>query len=152
MTRRVARSVLDQVERSLIRLRRHMGRRTLGRYVIEQLPDGVDLAILGVVDAIDEGRPPDGALGIAEVSQRLAVDPSRASRTVKAAIAAGYVRRTASQSDGRRVELELTDAGRDVVDTMHRVRQAHLAQRMQRWSTVDQREFARLLALFVDDD
>ena len=50
------------------------------------------------------------------------MDASRGSRIVAEAVKAGYVRRVASQEDGRRIHPELTPAGQAVVDATRRTR------------------------------
>jgi DNA-binding MarR family transcriptional regulator len=109
------------------------------------------MALIGVVDAVAQGREESGAeVTVGEVGERLGIDPSRASRVVSAAIEGGYVRRTASQADGRRSVLELTDAGRELVASARRARQGFFDQAMRGWPEEDRRTFARLLGRFVD--
>ena len=45
------------------------------------------------------------------IAERLGIDPSRASRVVAEVVDRGYARRVASQSDARRICLELTPQG-----------------------------------------
>src|SRR5689334_1994081 len=79
---------------------------------MEALSQPVDLEHVAVVDAIEEGSElPGHEVTVGDVAERLGIDPSRASRVVTAAIKAGYVRRLASQDDGRRICLELTPDG-----------------------------------------
>jgi DNA-binding MarR family transcriptional regulator len=58
----------------------------------------------------------------------------------------------ASQDDGRRILLELTHAGRALVDAMHAHRQAEFAQAMRDWSETERQDFARLLTRFTQGD
>ena len=142
--------VLVAVERAMIRIRRRQTRRALGRSAVRDLPQ-VDLQQIAVVDAVDEGPAPgqDGVT-VGLVADRLGIDPSRASRVVAATIDNGYLRRVASQRDGRRICLELTDKGAEVVEDAHHSRQALYAQILDGWSPQDRREFARLLTKFTD--
>ncbi|MFC9427881.1 MarR family winged helix-turn-helix transcriptional regulator [Streptomyces sp. NPDC056987] len=142
--------VLTAVERALIRIRRRQSRRTLARPVVQGMSEPVDLSTLAVVDAVDEGNgegSKDVTVGF--VADRLAIDPSRASRIIADAVRTGFVRRVASQEDGRRSCLELTPAGRDAVDAAHSTRQAFYATVLERWNPDEQKEFARLLTKFV---
>ncbi|MEO3784045.1 MarR family transcriptional regulator [Actinocorallia sp. B10E7] len=140
--------VLDAVESAMIRIRRRQSRRSLARTVLQSLDVPMDLNTLTVIDAIDEARDPqDVTVGF--VADRLAVDPSRASRIVAEAVKAGFVRRVASQEDGRRSCLELTPAGRLAIDTAHRTRQTFYAGLLEDWSPEDRKEFARLLTRFA---
>jgi len=141
---------LDSVERSMVRLRRGMSRQRLGKAAIRDHNLPVDVRVLHVVDVVDEGPDrPGEEMSVGVVAARLGVDASRGSRIVAEAVKSGYVRRVASQEDGRRIHLELTDAGRAVVEATRRTRQEHFATAMSGWTDEERAEFARLLARFV---
>jgi DNA-binding MarR family transcriptional regulator len=100
---------------------------------------------------VEEG--PDGPgheVTVGLVGERLGLDPSRASRLVAQAIQAGYVVRVASQADGRRIRLELTQEGHELAQAGHRFRQAVFGRLMSDWSDRDRQNFARLLTRFTD--
>lgn len=142
---------LDAVERNMVKLRRGMSRQRLGRAAIRDHNLPVDVQVLHVVDVVDEGPDEPGQeMSVGLVATRLGVDASRGSRIVAEAVKSGYVRRVASQEDGRRIHLELTPAGRSVVEATRRTRQEHFAKAMRDWSDTERTEFARLLARFVD--
>lgn len=142
---------LAAIERAFVRMRRAMSRRNLGARMVRELGGGVELSHLGVVDAVEEGPDADGgAVTVGMVAERLGIDPSRASRVVASAIQAGHVERVASQADGRRVGLRLTDAGRALAQSAHHLRQRAFAEAMEGWSDADKRDFARLLSRFVE--
>ncbi|MFI0356498.1 MarR family winged helix-turn-helix transcriptional regulator [Actinomadura sp. 9N407] len=141
---------LDAVERNMVRLRRGMARQRLGRAAIREHNLPVDLQVLHVADVIDEGPDrPGEEMNVGLVAVRLGVDASRGSRIVAEAVKAGYVRRVASQADGRRIHLELTDAGRELVEAARQTRRARIAEGMKDWTDSERREFARLLGRFV---
>ncbi|MFJ3904249.1 MarR family winged helix-turn-helix transcriptional regulator [Streptomyces sp. NPDC090025] len=143
-------TVLDAVESAMIRIRRRQSRRSLARPVVMGLTEPVDLNTLAVVDAVDEGAGEDGRdVTVGFVADRLAIDPSRASRIVAEAVRSGFVRRVASQEDGRRSCLELTEVGREAVTAAHRTRQGFYSVVLGDWDADDQRDFARLLTKFV---
>ena len=143
------------VERAMSRIRRSIARRTFARVLADQLGASVDVGHAWVVGAIavgeaawggdDTGPPTVGVIG-----ERLAVDPSRASRVVAAAVKAGYVTRVATAEDGRRIGLVLTDAGRALAETTRASRAAWLAQAMADWTAEERQRFAMLLTRFVD--
>jgi DNA-binding MarR family transcriptional regulator len=144
-------AALAAVERAMVRIRRSQTRRTLARLAgggADPAPDpGLDQAI----DAVEEG--PDGTgheVTVGVVAERLGVDPSRASRLVARAIAAGYLTRIASQADGRRIGLELTPEGRRRADRVRRSREAVFARAMRDWSDREREDFARLLTRFTE--
>ncbi|MFF8440661.1 MarR family winged helix-turn-helix transcriptional regulator [Streptomyces californicus] len=142
-------TVLDAVESAMIRIRRRQSRRSLARPVVMGMAEPVDLNTLAVVDAIDEGAGESGDVTVGSVADRLALDPSRASRIVAEAVRSGFVRRAASQEDGRRSCLELTDAGREALIAAHRTRQSFYSVVLGDWDPGEQRDFARLLTKFV---
>lgn len=134
----------------MIRIRRRQSRRSLARPVVEGLSEPVDLNTLAVVDAVDEGAGESGRdVTVGFIADRLAIDPSRASRIVADAVKSGFVRRVASQEDGRRSCLELTATGERAVAAAHRTRQEFYATVIKDWDRQEQREFARLLTKFV---
>lgn len=140
---------LRDVEAALVRIRRSTGRRTLGRAMLAGRPEA-DLATYAVLDAVEEGPGPGAdVVTVGDVAERTDADPSRASRQVGAAVDAGYLRRTASQRDARRVGLELTDAGRALTEHAHAFRQARFAETMAGWTPAERAEFARLLTRFT---
>ncbi|MGW1160120.1 MarR family winged helix-turn-helix transcriptional regulator [Streptomyces sp. NPDC002513] len=141
---------LVAVERAMVRIRRNQTKRTLGRFVASRLDRSIDLAHTAVVDAVEEEpEEPGQEVTVGLVAERLAVDPSRASRLVAASVEAGYVRRVPSQADSRRACLELTAAGHDLATLAHRVRQEYFGEIMRDWSARDRRDFARLLSKFA---
>lgn len=138
------------VERSMVRLRRGMSRHRLGKAAVREHNLPVDVQVLHVVDVIDEGPDEEGQeMSVGLVAARLGVDASRGSRIVAEAVKAGYVRRVASQEDGRRIHLELTAEGQAVVDATRRTRHEHFAKAMSDWTDQERAEFARLLSRFV---
>ncbi|WP_231333048.1 MarR family winged helix-turn-helix transcriptional regulator [Actinomadura graeca] len=146
----MGKDAVDAVERSMVKLRRGMARQRLAKAAIREHNLPVDVQVLHVVDVLDEGPGPEGReMSVGLVAARLGVDASRGSRVVAEAVKLGYVRRVASQEDGRRIHLELTASGRSVVDATRRTRQDHFARAMDGWSEAEQDEFARLLTRFV---
>ncbi|MBB0244060.1 MarR family transcriptional regulator [Streptomyces alkaliphilus] len=142
--------VLTAIETAMVRIRRRQSRRSLARPVAEEMPEPIDLNTLAVIDAVDEGAArPEQPVTVGFVADRLAIDPSRASRLVTAAVKSGHVLRVASQEDGRRSCLELTDTGRAAVSAAHHTRQQFYARLLEGWPEEEQREFARLLDKFV---
>ncbi|MDL4777169.1 MULTISPECIES: MarR family winged helix-turn-helix transcriptional regulator [Thermomonosporaceae] len=141
----------DAVERSMVRLRRGMSRQRLGKAAVREHHLPVDLQVLHVVDIVDEGPDrPGQEMSVGLVAARLGVDASRGSRIVAEAVKHDYVRRVASQEDGRRIHLELTAAGREAVAATRGTRKDHFAKAMGDWTADERREFARLLTRFVD--
>ncbi|WP_105973328.1 MarR family winged helix-turn-helix transcriptional regulator [Streptomyces geranii] len=143
--------VLNAVELAMIRIRRRQSRRSLARPVVQGMAEPLDLNTLSVIDAVDEGSGgSERDVTVGFIADRLAIDPSRASRIVADAVRSGFVRRVASQEDGRRSCLALTKAGREAVSAAHRTRQDFYADALKDWQPDEQRQFALLLTRFVD--
>ena len=137
----------------MVQIAHNLGRRDLGRHVERRLGKLVDLSHLLVVDAIDDesvekGSPPT----IGDIARYLDVHHSRASRMVKGAIRATLATRLASQADGRKSCVELSDRGREIAAAIRDARARYFAVRMKDWPNADRREFARLLIQFAQSD
>ena len=143
---------LADIELALNRIRRSQTRRSLARRAEaggQRLP--VDHAVLGVLDAVDQGPVAGGSeVSVREVADRLGIDPSRASRLTAMATDAGLLRRVASQADGRRTGLVVTDEGAGVVAAAHMLRRQFYDELMRDWPARDRTEFARLLLRFTE--
>src|SRR5215472_3631451 len=151
MTRTRRWEAVLQIERAMVRIRRSQTRRAIGRLMERQLRTRFNLAHSFVVDALDEAREvPGNEPSVGMVAEQLGVDPSRASRMVADAVGGGYVRRVASQADGSRTCLELTDAGRKLLKTTSSFRRRVFSKVMASWSESECVEFARLLAKFIE--
>jgi DNA-binding MarR family transcriptional regulator len=142
---RVARDVEDAVVGLISTMKRLRAR--IYDTVREVLPDPTHLA---VVHAVEEGPDTGEEITVGAVARHLGVDPSHASRLVAAAIKAGLVHRVASQEDGRRIRLELTEAGIQSSQRHRSFRQHILSRVMADWSGQDKADFARLLTRFVN--
>jgi len=111
----------------------------------------LNLAHIFVADALDElCEHSDDPPTVGTVAVRLNVDPSRASRMVAGAIRAGLATRIASQVDGRRAHLALTDDGRRALAAVRRFRIVFFSELMADWSDHDCAEFAKLLIKFTN--
>ena len=142
---------IQRIDRALVRIRRSQTKRTIGRLMERELGKCFSIAQSVVVDALDDlsafaGEKPS----VGMVAEYLGIDPSRASRLVADAIRGGYVKRVASQNDGRRTGLELTAAGGKLLMTASRFRKRIFSKAMAGWSDHERDEFARLLTKFTE--
>jgi DNA-binding MarR family transcriptional regulator len=132
---------LEAIERALVALRRRQIRRTIAGPMATATYEVVD-----AVEAAEEaGAPPT----VTDIASALHVDQPRASRVVASAVEAGFIRREAHPTDGRRAYLVRTRRGRRVSEVMHKERQDTFAGAMEGWSASEQATFARLLTQFV---
>ena len=134
--------VLDAVGDAFSRLRR----RTT-QVAVDPPVSPKDLTRNLIINLIDEA---DGDLTVGDVAQQLAVSPSVGSRMVSDCIEAGIVRRVASQQDGRKSMLELTDDGRALRNVFRRQYRHAFEQITHDWPDGERREFARLLLKYAD--
>ena len=79
------------------------------------------------------------------------VDPSRASRIVADLVERGYLARDASQQDGRRSVLTLTEAAVQLFEAFRQRKWQKTMAGFQGWPEADIIAFARLFARYSDD-
>ncbi len=119
-------AVLDRIELESARLVRHfeMLRRRSDLYT--ELERAEYLLLRTLADA--------GPLDICGLAARLGVDPSTAGRQVGALAEEGLVRRTPAPEDRRRGIVELTEAGREVMERVRDRRRGATRELLADWS------------------
>ena len=145
---------VDSIRRDLVALRRLFQRRELGAlwsvaYGNAEPLDYGELRLLDAIHAINS-RPDADGVTVGAIANALGVDPSRASRIVADAVGKGLLLRTAAQDDGRKVVLVMTDAGVALLAKGGKVSESRIADALSDLSPTQQRQFARLLAKFVN--
>ncbi|HTX71115.1 MAG TPA: MarR family winged helix-turn-helix transcriptional regulator [Thermoleophilia bacterium] len=130
------RALLDQVGPALSRLRR----RTLGTRR--------DLTRNLVLNVIADAT---GEMTVGRVAEEMGVTQPVASRTVAACITDGLVRRTASQADGRRSLLELTEAGEAERSRLAVEQRQAFELITAAWDPAERLQFARFLVRYGQD-
>lgn len=132
--------------------RRQAGRRELGRRALIDLRIPLDLAqfdvLVAIQGSISEFGQSAGETMVATVAERLAIDPSRASRLVSEMVEAGYAQRAVSQADARRTIIELTEAGRVVVEAVRTYRFLIMGDFLSQWDEEELKRFVPLLYKF----
>jgi DNA-binding MarR family transcriptional regulator len=129
-------ALLDQIGPALSRLRRRTPatRRDVYR----------NLVLNVVADA-------PGEMTVGGLAAEMGVAQPVASRTVAACIADGLLRRAASQADGRRTVLELTDRGEAERTRFATEQRAAFEGITAAWSPEERARFAQLLVRYVTD-
>lgn len=143
---RSSESEIDVVADTLGRMRLLIGRRVIGRAAIAQAAPGLDISYLDALTGV--GRA-EGEVTVGTVAELLRVDPSRGSRIVAELVERRLLRRTASQQDGRRSVLALTDDGRAVLDHTARVKMSIVRKVLAGWEEDDLKRFAVLFERFA---
>ncbi len=105
------------------------------------------ILIVQAVEAVQTRTRQEVTVGM--IAQHLAVEPSTASRLVADAIKDGYLVRSVSPADSRRVQLDLTDTGRTLVQDAHTYQINVFRQVTHDWTEIERSEFARLFVQFT---
>ncbi|MEU7556331.1 MarR family winged helix-turn-helix transcriptional regulator [Streptomyces sp. NPDC044571] len=109
-----------------------------------------DLGRTLVLNVVMEAEQRDaGEVTVGAVAEHLGVDPSVASRMVSDSIKAGYLVRAASQQDGRRTVLHLSDEGRELMARFRRHQRSAFEYITAEWSEQERLDFARLMLKYV---
>ncbi|WP_236567275.1 MarR family winged helix-turn-helix transcriptional regulator [Nocardia sp. CY41] len=95
-----------------------------------------------VVEAVAAALRSDAEATVTDVAEQLGLDHSGASRMVRDAVAAGYLSRDASTHDRRRVVLQLTGSGQELLAASHDWQRQCFAQLTATWSEGDRHRFA----------
>jgi DNA-binding MarR family transcriptional regulator len=90
-----------------------------------------------------------GGLSISDIADAIGVDQPRASRLVNESVEHGLVRRSADQADGRRSIVELSPAGRKVLEGAHENRRSAVTRAVSEFTPEETETFAKLLERFV---
>jgi DNA-binding MarR family transcriptional regulator len=133
--------LLDAVGPAFSRLRRSV------LLDVENPVPAKDLTRTLVLNIVEDGT--DGEVTVGVVAERLAVDPSVASRMVTDCISAGYLVRAASQRDGRRTVLRLSPEGVATLERFRQHQRTAFEYITREWPEQERLEFARLLLKYV---
>ncbi|SFZ81366.1 DNA-binding transcriptional regulator, MarR family [Devosia enhydra] len=138
-------AAIDEV---MIRIRRALMRRDLGRQILSRLDSGLELIHLDALWAVDSDAPDAGEMTVGQVAARLEIDPSRASRIVAELVDKGYLVRVASQADARRICLGLTLLGQNLLNDVKAMKWGAFSRALASWPEDEIVLFARLLDRF----
>jgi DNA-binding MarR family transcriptional regulator len=105
-------------------------------------------AITRIQCGIGRSTATEATVGL--LAEELNVDPSRASRIVADLVDRGYLARAASQGDGRRSVLTLTDSAVQLFDAFRTRKWQKTMAVFKDWPESDILTFARLFARFTD--
>lgn len=124
--------LLDQLDESLLAIRRVFLRAAFRRRLLHGLSRDVSLATVQMLRAVERSdRPPS----VGDVAEALMIDPSTASRLVEAAAEMGLVKRRSCSDDRRSRRLHLTAEGQTVLEEVTARRRQLLAQVTEGWDT-----------------
>ncbi len=141
---------LEGAGQALFRLGRIFARQPLPHLLAQRTERAVELSRILVADVVAAAEQAGQEITVGAVAERLAIDPSTASRLVAETIQAGYLTRSPSPEDARRSLLVLTEAGRELVGHARLYQRAVFEQATAAWTAEERQTFARLLVLFTD--
>ena len=134
------RAVLDSIRRIVRALRissrsaeKQVGLSGAQLFVLQKLADG--------------GR----SLSLNELARRTVTDQSSVSVVVQKLVKRGFIKSARSQTDGRRIEMELTPAGRKVTAKSSGAAQQRLIESLNTMKPAQRRQLAKLLDLLVHE-
>jgi DNA-binding MarR family transcriptional regulator len=140
-------AALGQAAQALFRLGRLFARNGLASGHPARAQELSRILIVQAVEAV-QATAQEATIGA--VAQQLAVDPSTASRLVADAIKDGYLARSASLTDNRRVQLGLTEDGRALAQNARDYQLSIFQQVTGDWTDQERAEFARLFVRFTE--
>lgn len=139
------RSAVKIVDEALIRMRRLWAPVTSGRPAPGSEPR-IDLSTVLVVDSVSRlGEGPS----VGQLADHLGVAQTTASRLADRAASSGFVAKKPSETDARRLDLSLTEAGRELLQRSLEFRYEYVAYLLEGWSSADISKFAHLLERFA---
>lgn len=136
---------LSEAGPALFRLVRYWSRRWITRTSTELTGEMRHVQHILAVEAADTGAAHGDEVTVATIAHQLGLDHSGASRMVRDATAAGYLTKETSPEDRRRASLQLTDAGRELLDGSHQWQRRTFDQLTATWSASDRQRFAGYL-------
>ncbi|WP_435590769.1 MarR family winged helix-turn-helix transcriptional regulator [Nocardia sp. bgisy118] len=104
-----------------------------------------------VVEAVAAALRTGEEAAVTDVAEQLGLDHSGASRMVRDAVAAGYLARSDSTHDRRRVVVQLTDNGHELLTASHDWQRRCFDQLTAAWNEHDRRQFASYLQRLADE-
>ncbi|MEV6345172.1 MarR family winged helix-turn-helix transcriptional regulator [Actinoplanes sp. NPDC051851] len=139
------RELLDAVGGAFARMRR----RTM-QAPVNPPPGRKDLTRNLVLNLVEEAEADGREMTVGGLADHLMVDPSVASRMVTDCIANRYLVRAASQHDGRRTVVLLTEDGRALLDRFRQQYRQAFEFVTADWPAGERLELARLLVKYAE--
>ena len=130
---------------ALFRLVRFWSRRWAADAARQGAGDAGHVGHVLVLEAIDAAAAGAPAAAIGDVAVQLGLDRSNASRMLAAAVAAGLVAKQVHPGDGRRAELAITPAGRELLVAARAWQDQVFARLVADWPAADARRLAGYL-------
>lgn len=141
-------TALALVGQAMTRMRLLIGRRFIGRMALKRIGTGLELSDIDAIGVIKRIGAHENAT-VGAIAEQMRIDPSRGSRIVADLVRQGLLERAASQEDGRRSLVRITDAGRGVLDAIETIKRETIIEATAGWTAEDVDSFARLYTRFM---
>ena len=138
---------IGAIEESVVAIVRAATRPSVQERVVAQAGVAVERAAYGVLGSLGELGP----VRLTDLARQLGVDPSTASRQVKALEERGMVARVGDPGDGRVARLGLTPDGAAALELLRGARHRLFADALAEWPAEDLAALAPLLARLARD-
>jgi DNA-binding MarR family transcriptional regulator len=102
-----------------------------------------------LLEALKAAESTGRRMGVSEVAEAIRVDQPRASRLVNDSAERGLVTRRADERDARRSVIELTDAGRTMLESTRAKRRSAVTDALEGFTAEETAALAALLTRFV---
>lgn len=145
-----AAEAVASIDAVMHKVRRSIQRREFGRQVMAQMDPSLDVSHLDAISAIAHKGEDVSEVTVGLVAERLAIDPSRASRVTSDLVERGYLKRVASQQDARRICLELTRKGVNFLEAVRRNKVHIFTRALSQWTEQELMVFAALFERFAN--
>ena len=124
----------------------------LPQSLIDEIGAGLELTQFHALTAVTRIQGgflrPAQEVTVGLLAEEMALDPSRASRISADLVERGLLQRAVSQEDGRRAVLQLTEAGRALMEAFLAAKWARTLRLFADWSEADIVAFARLFGRY----
>lgn len=142
-------AALAMVGQAMTRMRLLIGRRFIGRIALKRMGTGLELSDIDAIGVIKRiGSQEEATVGA--IAEQMRIDPSRGSRIVADLVRQGLLERAASQEDGRRSLVRITEAGRGVLDAIEAIKRETIVEATAGWTQDDIETFGRLYMRFTE--
>nr|WP_237370700.1 MarR family winged helix-turn-helix transcriptional regulator [Rhizobium sp. SL42] len=139
---------LAGIGQAMTRMRLLIGRRFVGRMALKRIGTGLELSDIDAIGVIKRVAPHQ-EVTVGAIAEQMRIDPSRGSRIVADLVRQGLLERAASQEDGRRSIVRMTEAGKQVLEQIEEIKRELIIEATAGWPQDDIARFATLYDRFT---
>lgn len=121
--------------------------RKLGDEWNKQMPKGIAKSHAFILAKLIE----NGSMKVSDLAANLCITPGGMTGLADKLISLGYIKRSRSESDRRVVQLEITEDGRDIFQTIKKTNQQLADKLFDGLSKADAKQLAQLIKQMIDN-